>query len=109
MKRRTFISLFGGASAWPLVARAQQATGRVAHIAYLGTLSPSTLDPRQIEAFKEGLRENGLIEGGNITVDYVWAEGRPDRLHQLAEDLAKRNLDLIVTAGPQPVLALMAT
>jgi putative ABC transport system substrate-binding protein len=109
MKRRTFISLFGGASLRPLVARAQQAAGHVAHIGYLGLLSPSTIDPRQIEAFKQGLRENGLIEGRNITVDYVWAEGRQDKLHELAEDLVRRNLDIIVAAGPQPVLALIAT
>jgi putative tryptophan/tyrosine transport system substrate-binding protein len=109
MKRREFITVVGAAAAWPLIARAQQTTGRVAHIAYLGVLGPSTLDPRQIEGFKEGLRENGLIEGRNITVDYLWAEGSQDRLRQLAEDLAKRNLDIIVTAGPQAVLALMAT
>jgi putative ABC transport system substrate-binding protein len=109
MKRRTFISLFGGASVWSLVAQAQQTAGHVAHIAYLGLLSSSTIDPRQIEAFKQGLRENGLIEGRNITVDYVWAEGRQDRLRELAEDLVRRNLDIVVSAGPQPVLALMAT
>jgi putative ABC transport system substrate-binding protein len=109
MRRREFVALIGAAAVWPLAARAQQTTGRVAHIAYLGALSPSTLDPRQIEAFKEGLRENGLIEGRNITVEYVWADGRQDRLQELAEDLARRNLDVIVTAGPQLVLALMTT
>jgi putative tryptophan/tyrosine transport system substrate-binding protein len=110
MRRREFMTLVGGAStAWPISTRAQQPSGRIAHIAYLGALSPSTLDPRQLEAFREGLQENGFIEGRNITVDYVWAEGREDRLRQLAEDLASRNLDVIVTAGPQPVLALMAT
>ena len=109
MKRREFITVVGAAAAWPLIARAQQTTGRVAHIAFLGVLGPSTIDPRQIEGFKEGLRLNGLIEGRNITVDYLWAEGSQDRLRELAEDLAKRNLDIIVTAGPQAVLALMAT
>jgi len=109
MRRRNFITLVGGTAAWPLVARAQQATGRIAHIAYLGVLGPATLDPRQIEGFKEGLRENGLIDGHNITVEYLWAEGSQDRLRQLANDLANRNLDIIVTAGPQAVLPLMAT
>src|SRR5437016_1338894 len=110
MKRRAFIAgLAGAAVTRPVVARAQQSSGRIAHIAYLGALSPSTLDPRQLEAFKQGLRDNGFIEDRNITVDYLWADGKPDRLHQLAEDLAQRNLDVIVTAGPQPVLALMAT
>jgi putative tryptophan/tyrosine transport system substrate-binding protein len=65
--------------------------------------------PRQIEQFKAGLTENGLVEGRNITVDYVWAEGSPERLQQLAAELAQRNLDVIVTAGPQAVHALMAT
>ena len=87
MRRRQFIAALGGAAAWPLVARAQRRNEQVAHIAYLGMTSPSTLDPRQIEKFKQGLADNGLIEGRNITVDYFWAEGRPDRLRQLAPNL----------------------
>jgi putative tryptophan/tyrosine transport system substrate-binding protein len=71
MRRRKFITLIGGAAVWPLAARAQQPTGRMSHIAYLGGLSPTTLDPRQIEQFKVGLAENGLVEGQNITVDYL--------------------------------------
>ena len=109
MKRRTFIAALGGGAAWPLVTRAQRQNGRVAHIAYLGATSPSSLDPRQIEQFKQGLADNGLIEGRDVIVDYVWAEGRPERLRQLATELAERNLDLIVTAGPQPVRALLET
>ena len=104
MRRRTFIAALGGVAAWPLVARAQQPPkGRVAHIAYLGLTSPSVLDPRQIEQFKRGLAENGLAEGRDIMVDYLWAEGNPERLNQLAAELARRDLDVIVTAGPQPV------
>jgi putative ABC transport system substrate-binding protein len=109
MNRRAFIVGVGAALALPLTARAQQQAGRIARIAYLGATSPATLDPRQIEAFKQGLQENGLIEGRNIAVDYVWAEGDQDRLRRLAVDLARRNLDLIVTAGPQAVNALRAT
>lgn len=71
--RREFVAGLGGSAvAWPLAARAQQPTGRMSHIAYLGGLSPTTLDPRQIEQFKVGLAENGLVEGQNITVDYLW-------------------------------------
>ena len=101
MRRRDFIALLGGAAiAWPVVvARAQQTTGKVAHIAYLGGLSPATIDPRQIEQLKAGLAENGLIEDQNITVDYRWAEGSTERMQQLAAELARRNLDVIVTAG----------
>ena len=109
MKRREFIAGLGGAAAWPLVARGQRPNGQVAHIAYLGMASPSAVDLRQIQQFKQGLADNGLIEGRNITVDYVWAEGSPERLRQLATDLAERNLDLIVTAGSQPVRALLET
>jgi len=108
MKRREF-SLGGAAAVWPLAASAQPARGRVAHIAYLGALSPTTLDPRQIEQFKVGLAENGLIEGQNIMVDYLWAEGRAERIQQLAAELARRDLDVIVTAGSQPMRALLAT
>jgi putative ABC transport system substrate-binding protein len=109
MKRREFIAVLGGAAAWPVMARAQRRNGQVAHIAYLGMTSPSSLDPRQIEKFKQGLADNGLVEGTDVIVDYVWAEGRPERLRQLATELAERNLDLIVTAGPQPVRALLET
>jgi putative ABC transport system substrate-binding protein len=109
MRRRTFIALVGGAAGWPLAARAQQGRQRVPRIAYLGALSPSTLDPRQIEQFKAGLIENGFIEGQNIDVDYLWAEGSTERMQQLAAELARRELDVIVTAGPQPVRAVLAT
>jgi|SRR5579864_3661302 len=73
--RRQFIVALGGEMiAWPRAARAQQVSEKVAHIAYLGASSPAAVDPRQIEQFKAGLVENGLIEGQNITVDYMWAE-----------------------------------
>jgi hypothetical protein len=54
-----------------------------------------------MEQFKTGLAENGLVEGRNITVDYFWGEGKRERLQQLAAELAQRDLDVIVTAGPQ--------
>jgi putative ABC transport system substrate-binding protein len=107
MRRREFIAALGGTAAWPVVARSQRRSGQAAHIAYLGMSSPSTLDPRQIQQFKQGLADNGLVEGRDIIVDYLWAEGRSERLRQLATELAQRNLDVIVTAGPQPVRALL--
>ena len=109
IERRQFITLGGAAVTWPLVARAQQAPDRVAHIAYFGASSPAAVDPRQIEQFKAGLVENSLIEGQNITVDYMWAEGSTARMEQIAAQLAQRNLDVVVTAGPQPMRALLAT
>jgi putative ABC transport system substrate-binding protein len=108
VKRREFMTLLGGAAALPLAAHAQHERGRVAHIAYFGALSPSTLDPRQIEQFKVGLAQNGLVEGQNIAVDYLWAEGSTERMQRLAAELAQRDLDVIVMAGPQPVRALLA-
>jgi ABC-type uncharacterized transport system substrate-binding protein len=110
MRRRDFMkAIAGSAATWPIGARAQPTTGKVAHIAYLGASSPTVLDPRVIEQFKAGLAENGLIEGQNITVDYLWAEGSTERMQQLAAELARRNLDVIVTAGPQPMRALLTT
>ena len=108
MTRREFVTLASStAAAWPFMAEAQQQTGPIPHIAYLGASSPTIIDPHQIEQFKAGLTENGLIDGQNINVVYLWGEGSPDRLRQHAADLATRNLSVIVTAGPQPVRALL--
>lgn len=104
--RREFAAVVAGLVAWPALARAQ--SDRVPSIVYLGPTSPTAIDPRQIEQFKRGLAENGLIEGRNIAVDYLWAEGSMDRMQQLAGELARRKLDVIVTAGGQAVGALIA-
>jgi putative ABC transport system substrate-binding protein len=105
LKRREFITLLGSAAAWPLTARGQN--GRMARIAFLNASSPQAWDPHNMEQFKQGLEENSLVEGRNITIDYVWAEGNAERLRELAIALAQRNLDVIVTAGPQPIRALL--
>jgi hypothetical protein len=79
MKRRAFITLFGGAAAaWPLAARAQQRPGKVPRIGFLGLASPSTFAAR-LEAFRLGLRDFGYVEGTNISIEYRWAEGRYER------------------------------
>jgi putative tryptophan/tyrosine transport system substrate-binding protein len=109
MKRREFITLFGGVTGWPLAVRAQQMTGRIARIAFLRATNSSNSGKQGIDAFKEGLRENGLIDGHNIAVDYVSSELRQDRMREVAEDLARRNLDVIVTVGSQLLRALRAT
>jgi putative ABC transport system substrate-binding protein len=90
----------------PSIAFAQQSPSRMARIVYLGVTGAAVLDPRQIEGFKQGLRENGLIDGRNVTVDYLWAEGDPARLLQLAGQISEGGYDVIVTAGPQAVHAL---
>jgi len=109
MKRREFIALIGGWAMMPRAASAQQGAGRIARIAYLGASSPAVIDPRQIEGFKQGLRENGLTEGRNVSVEYFWAEGDRARLEQLAGEIGQRGFDVIVTAGPQAVHALTGT
>src|SRR6202048_5435567 len=109
MRRRDFIAGLGSAASLPFSAGAQPKSDRIARIAYLGVGSPSTLDPRQIEGFKQGLLENGLIDGSTVAVDYLWAEGSPKRVRELAAISGQRNLDVIITAGSQSTLALMAT
>lgn len=109
MRRRNFIAGLGSAVVVPFSARAQSNKDRIARIAYLGVGSPSAFDPRQIEGFKQGLLENGLTEGRAIEIEYLWAEGNPKRMEELAAVLGQRDLDVIVTAGSESTLALMAT
>src|SRR5436190_13802431 len=109
MNRRQFSCLLGGvALAWPHRLVAQQSTARIAHVGYLIFLGLSQ-SAQNIAAFKQGLLENGLVEGKNIDVSYVSAEGSMERARELAVDLGSRNLDVIVTAGTRVVQALLAT
>jgi putative ABC transport system substrate-binding protein len=108
MRRRDFIAGLA-AAALPFPACAQSKNDHIARIAYLGIGSASAFNPRQIDGFKQGLLENGLIEGKTIEVDYLWAEGNPKRLNELAGVLGRRDLDVIVTAGSEATLALIAT
>src|SRR5262250_2086299 len=106
MNRRAFITLLGGAAvAWPLAARAQQQAGKVPRIGFLGLTSPSDR-PSLLDAFRQGLRELGWVEGQNIVIDYRYAEGRVDRLPDLAAELVRLKVDLIVaSAGTQVATA----
>ena len=109
MKRREFIAAVGaGLLAAPLVAGAQQA-GRVHRIGYL-TGGLSTDRPHLIEAFRQGLRELGWVEGQNIVIEYRYAEGRFDRLPDLAAELVRLKVDILVAvATPASAAAKNAT
>src|ERR1700730_17571078 len=100
MRRRQFIALVGGAVAWPIGVSAQQSAAKVRRMGYLAGSSSSTL-ALLIEGFRQGLRELGWIEGQNIVIDYRFAEGRYDRLPDLAAELVRLNVDIIV-AWPKP-------
>ena len=100
MDRRTFLFVFSlGALSAPLAADAPP-TGKVYRIGYLG-MGSATVSPPFVEAFREGLRELGLVEGQNIVIDYRFAEGRFDRLPELAAELVLLRVDVIM-AGPTP-------
>jgi putative ABC transport system substrate-binding protein len=104
MKRREFILALGGAAAaWPLAARAQQPSA-VARIGLLSPFSPSTAAAWH-KAFLQGLRDLGWVEGKNISVEYRYANGREDRLPDLATDLVRLKVNVIVTTVNTDTLA----
>ena len=78
MRRRTFITLLGGTTAWPLTARAQRPANKIS-IGFLSVNTPAAMKART-EAFQRGLRELGYVDGQNILIEYRFAEGNPDRL-----------------------------
>ena len=94
MQRREFITLLGGtAVAWPLAAHAQQ-PGKVYRIGFLWDSPDAFVDA--LEAFRQGLHELGYVEGQTITIEYRWAEGKPERMRELAEELVRLKVDVIV-------------
>jgi putative ABC transport system substrate-binding protein len=96
MRRREFITLLGGAAAWPITTRAQQRAMPV--IGFLNGGSATGRLPL-VAAFRDGLKETGFIEGGNVSIDYRWADFQYDRLPAFAAELVQRQVSVIVTSG----------
>src|SRR5215510_4904552 len=104
MRRRKFIALLGGsAAAWPLTARAQQ-VGKLPTIGFLGATTPAG-SGQLLAAFVQRLRELGWIDGRNVALEVRWAEGRSERFAEIAAELVRLKVDVILTHNTPPVLA----
>jgi putative tryptophan/tyrosine transport system substrate-binding protein len=101
VRRREFITLLSGASAWPLTARAQQQATPV--IGFVDARSPDAMADR-LRGFRRGLAETGYVEGDNVTILYRWGENKVDRLPELAAELVGRRVKVIIGSGGIPAI-----
>jgi putative ABC transport system substrate-binding protein len=101
--RRKFITLLGGAAAWPLAARAQQ-PGKLPTIGYLGGGGPIS-QRAWVDAFVQRLRELGWIEGRTVAIDYRWGEGRNERYAEIAAEFVRLKVDVILAGGTEAAIA----
>jgi putative tryptophan/tyrosine transport system substrate-binding protein len=105
MKRRDFITLLGGAAAWPFAAPAQQAASSVRQVR-VGLIATAPLTPAMLNAFRDGMRERGYTEGQNLSIAVRWPQGSFDQDPSVVAELINSNVDVIVAWAKTRVLWL---